>query len=214
MKSQFYKLTLVTNKNNSTEDDYFNFIKICAASGITAVQLREKNYSYQALLAFGRKLKHILDDFHIPLIINDDVNLAVELDAHGVHLGQNDGSVIAARNILGPDKIIGLSVDSIENLHIANQLPINYVGIGAIFPSNSKMDIAKIWGIPTLKQATLLSKHPTVAIGGINERNAGDVIATGCNGIAAIEAFHVTNNPEITIKNLRNIVDMKGKCSC
>jgi thiamine-phosphate pyrophosphorylase len=211
MKNQFYKLCLVTNKGNNHEDQYLNFIKICAKSGISSVQLREKNTPYESLLKFGKMLKETLAPFNIPLIINDNLDLALELDADGVHLGQEDGNIAAARNILGPDKIIGISINSLDQLYAANLLPVNYVGCGAIFPTKNKIDVSTIWGIEGLKQLSTLSKHPVVAIGGIDESNASEVISAGANGIAAIGVFHDVLDPESTTKNLYNIINMGEK---
>lgn len=207
MNHQFYKLMLVTNKRNIPEDEYLQLIQVCAISGITAVQLREKSLSYRSLLKLGRALKEILSPLNIPLIVNDHVNLALELDAEGVHLGQADGDAKVARDLLGPDKIIGISIDSMANLQVANELPIDYVGIGAIFPTRNKANVTTIWDIAGLKQASLLSKHPIVAIGGIHENNAAAVMQAGSQGIAAIGAFHDTIDPGVTTKKLRSIVE-------
>jgi len=198
----FYKLVLVTDKNHRSVNEYLHFIKTCAESGITAVQLREKRLSYQALLTFGEQLKLLLDQANLPLIINDSVELALALNASGVHLGQNDGDIHTARQALGPDKIIGVSIDSVENLLVANELPINYVGIGAIFPTKNKKNVSTIWGIDGLRQLIPLSKHPVIAIGGINTRNAKSVIATGVDGIAAIGVFHEASDPHSIITSI------------
>lgn len=202
MKNNDYKLTLITHKNNTSLDEYLQFITICAQSGITALQLREKNLSFNALVALGRQLQVVLKPFNIPLIINDNIDLALELDADGVHLGQSDGSHSAARKRLGPHKIIGVSIDSLQNLESANELPIDYVGIGAIFPTQTKSNVTTIWGIAGLQQLAPLSKHPIIAIGGINESNASCVFQAGAHGIAVIGAIHQTNDPATTIKKL------------
>ncbi len=211
MKNQFYKLCLVTNKGNNHEDKYLNFIKVCAKSGITSVQLREKNIPYESLLKFGKMLKETLLAFNIALIINDNVDLALELDADGVHLGQTDGDIMAVRKILGPNKIIGISINSLDQLYAANLLPVNYAGCGAIFPTKNKSDVATIWGIEGLKQLSALSKHPLVAIGGIDEYNASEVMRAGADGIAAIGAFHDAMDPEATTKKLYNIINIGEK---
>jgi len=198
---------LVTNKGNLPIDDYLKFIAICASAGITSVQLREKKLSRAALLDFGGKLKAILKPFKIPLIINDNVEVAYQLDAEGVHLGQSDGSALEARQKLGKDKIIGLSISTKEQLQAANTLPIDYVGIGAIFPTRNKANISTIWGCEGLKKIAPLSVRPVIAIGGINETNILEVIRAGAHGIAAIGAFHDTQEPENTIRNLSNNIE-------
>ena len=207
----FYKLMLVTNRQHTPINDYLAFIEVCANAGVTSVQLREKNQTPEALLEFGEKLKHILDPLSIPLIVNDDVELAFKLDASGVHLGQTDGNPERARALLGPDKIIGVSIDTEDNLLSANQLPIDYVGIGAIFPTNNKNNVATIWGTQRLSQLSSQSKHPIIGIGGINESNAAEVLIAGACGIAIIGALHDANDPKLTTQNLRHIIDNRGK---
>lgn len=206
MKIPYYTLMLVTHKNNTPTHDYLHFIQCCAESGITAVQLREKNASYAELLDLGQQIKRILAPFNIPLIINDNVTLAIELNAGGVHLGQSDSCPTSARQRLGAEKIIGLSIDSVENLHAANQLPIDYVGIGAIFPTATKHNVATIWGTEGLTTLSTLSKHPIVAIGGINESNTSNVKRAGAHGIAVIGALHDSVDPKNTVNNLRHLI--------
>lgn len=200
---------LVTNKGEASLKQYLDFIKICASSGITSLQLREKKAPYKDLLELGKRLKEILTPHNIPLIINDNIQLAIELNADGVHLGQSDGDHAMARKILGKDKIIGVSVNSFAEMQIANRLAIDYVGVGAIFPTTSKSDIATIWGINGLKQLSEIAEHPMIAIGGINETNASSVIAAGASGIAVINAIHNADNPELTIKNFLRIMESK-----
>ncbi len=208
----FYKLMLVTQKiTDLSIDKYLVFIKTCLDSGITSLQLREKNASYECLLEFGTQLKKILSPYGVPLIINDHLQLAIDLEAEGVHLGQTDGDPVKARDILGPEKIIGLSIDSHENLMTANQSPLHYVGIGAIFETMHKKNVSKIWGIKGLETLSLLSKHPIVAIGGINESNAHSVMLAGTNGIAVIGALHHSANPALTVKKLLQIIESRGK---
>ena len=206
MKSQYHRLMLVTNSSETLCDDYLKFIELCARSGITALQLRHKTASYESLFQFGLMLKKVLSPYRIPLIVNDNVNLAIELDADGVHLGQADGSPQKARDLLGSEKIIGVTIDSINDLHDANLLPINYVGVGAIFPTQNKPDVKTIWGIDGLSKLSMISEHNIVAIGGINESNIRDVMLAGAKGVAVIGAIHNTINPSLTIKRFKKII--------
>ena len=202
---------LITNRQNKPMVDYLKFIKSCATAGITSVQLREKGQSRDDLLMFGQQLKRILAPLNIPLIINDDLELALELDADGVHLGQTDGDPIWARKKLGPSKLIGVSIDSEENLIRANTLPIDYVGIGAIFLTTNKKNINTLWGTEGLQRLALGTHHPIVGIGGINENNAADVLSSGAQGIAIIGALHDAENPHQITKALRHIIDNRGQ---
>lgn len=206
----FYSLILVTNKGDTSIQKYISFIESCIDGGVTCVQLREKSMNGGEQLAFGLALKHMLDRRNIPLIINDDARLCLELDTAGVHLGQSDGDVRKARAMLGSKKVIGLTVNSIEQIAVANLLPVDYIGVGAIFPTVSKPDVESIWGINGLKRASAASAHPIVAIGGINENNASSVMRAGANGIAAIGAFHNADNPYSVARKLADIVKRKN----
>ena len=196
-------LTNCSIRNNQ----YLQFIDDCAKAGITHVQLRQKNWSFPDLLAFGQDLKSILSKYQLPLIINDNLKLAAELDAEGIHLGQSDSKVADARDILGPNKIIGLSIESIEELEQANQLnSINYVAASAVFASKTKHNLKKIWGIDGLRQFCTLSKHPVIAIGGINNTNIPSLLTTGINGIAIISAIHEATAPKEYIYQLKTLL--------
>lgn len=195
MQHPAWRLMLVSNKQSTPTATYLSFIEHCVVNGVTAIQLREKNLDYAALRSFALQLKQLLDAAQIPLIINDHVELCHEIGAAGVHLGQHDTDVETARKRLGPDKIIGLSVNNLEQIQHANTLPIDYIGIGAIFQTQHKPDIETIWGLSGLTAACLLARQPTVAIGGITLANAASVIGCGVHGIAAIGAFHAAIDP-------------------
>lgn len=196
--------TLVTHTQAMGLDNYPDFLNRCVQGGVDSVQLREKHLPYSELLNLGKMLKTYLDTLGIPLIINDHVRLCAELDAAGVHLGQGDGDASAARKLLGRDKIIGLTVDNVSQLNNANSLPIDYVGVGAIFPSQSKADVKTLWGVIGLRQALALSTHPIIAIGGIDACNVSAVWQTGVHGVAAIAALHQAPCPKTAAKILSN----------
>ena len=149
----------------------------------------------------------MLDPLHIPLIINDHIDVAIELNASGVHLGQSDGDPLLARQRLGSDKIIGLSIDSKDQLLAANDLPLDYVGIGAVFPTTSKHHVSTVWGIDGLKKLAKISKHPIVGIGGINKKNTEEVMLAGASGIAVIAALHDADDPSQLTHDLRYMID-------
>ena len=206
MKANFWQLTLVTNKGNTPTAPYLEFIEVCLKAGITCVQLREKSLPGEDLLDFGSSLKRLLDLYNVPLIVNDDIDLCIKLKACGVHLGQSDTEVTKARSALGTDKIIGLSVNTIEQIQSSLTLAIDYIGVGAIFPTNNKPDVETIWGLGGLNQASLVSSRTIVAIGGIDENNTFSIINSGADGIAAIGAFHQAADPFLTTKNLIKII--------
>lgn len=198
-------LMLVTNKGDAPWAPYLDFIEACAASGLSAVQLREKNMDQMTLLKFGRAIKKILAPFNTTFIVNDNIKLCMALDADGVHLGQQDESAKRARKILGHEKLIGLSINTEQEACHANTLPINYIGVGAIFPTQNKANVATIWGIAGLAKVKALSHHPIIAIGGIDESNAATIAATGVHGMAAIAAFQTSTNPSLTTQHLLHL---------
>ncbi|ADZ18225.1 thiamine phosphate synthase [Chlamydia psittaci] len=212
MEENFFKLILITNKQNISVEEYLDFVCACVHSGVTSVQLREKELSYRELLGFGEALKSMLDPLEIPLIVSDSVSVCLDLDATGVHLGQTDGDVIEARELLGSDKIIGWNVNTLDQLLNANTLPIDYLGLSAMFATQNKPDATNLWGFSGLEQAVSLCEHPIVAIGGIDESNAAEVIEAGAAGIAAIGVFHSAQNPGLVTKTLREIVDRGLRC--
>jgi len=199
MPKHFYQLMLVTEVTK--QDSYITFIEKILPFGITAVQLRWKDANYKAIYNLGTALKPLLRRHNIPLIVNDSLKLASDLDADGLHLGQADGDIITARNALGSKKIIGLSVSSVDESLVANALPLDYVGTGAVFPTNSKRD-ATIIGLNTLQSIVKHSRHKVIAIGGINESNITDTLSTGINGVAIISAIHHAHDPCHTTHSL------------
>jgi thiamine-phosphate pyrophosphorylase len=211
MKLQFHQLMLVTHKYKTTLPDYLLFIEACVKNGVSSVQLRQKQANIDELISFGLALKKTLSPYHVPLIVNDHLDVAVNLNAEGLHLGQDDGDVLRARNILGPKKIIGLTVNSLDELQKANHLPINYVGVGAIFQTANKPNVRQIWGCKGLSEAVSNSNHPVIAIGGIDEKNLSGVLNTNVHGIAAIGAFHNSPYPEKTTQSLANSIKKRNR---
>lgn len=205
------ELCLVTQINNQSVEDYLKFIELAIKGGVTLVQLRDKSNSLSTIRSLALALKALLTKLHIPLIINDYVTLAVEIDADGVHLGQSDMSPFQARCLLGPDKIIGYSVETYSELKQANELNcIDYIAASAVFPSQTKANCKTIWNLDGLKQLATLSKHPVVAIGGINAHNVIQVIRNGACGVAVVSALHEYKNPFVMAKELiRNIQEGK-----
>ncbi|WP_348663742.1 thiamine phosphate synthase [Chlamydia vaughanii] len=212
MEEDFFKLMLVTNKKNTPVDEYLDFVTSCVQAGVTSVQLREKELPREELVNFGKSLKVILDSEDVPLIISDSVPLCLELDASGVHLGQTDGDVIEARENLGPDKIIGWNVNTLDQLLTANTLPIDYLGLSAMFATQNKPEATNLWGFSGLEQAVSLCEHPIIAVGGIEENNVAKVMEAGAAGIAAIGVFHAAKDPIAVTKTLRAIIDGEFIC--
>jgi thiamine-phosphate pyrophosphorylase len=193
----YLKLCLVTHRQTEPFSLYQNFLREAIKGGVTSIQLREKSSDIVHIQQMAQDLKLFLDPLNIPLIINDHINIAKDIDAAGVHLGQSDLHPSDARAYLGPAKIIGWSIETLEQLEIANHLTcIDYIGISAIFPSQTKTDCKTIWGLDGLKNLSQHSKHPIVAIGGINQKNIYDIFQCGADGAAIVSAIHKHADPK------------------
>ena len=186
---QALKLYLVTDRELSLGRSLEEVVSEAVAGGVTMVQLREKDAATGEFVELGRRLMSLLKPLGVPLIINDRVDVALAVDADGVHIGQSDMSYADARRLLGPEKIIGLSVENFEDLEAANKLDVDYIGISPVYGTPTKTDTAEPFGLEGLKEAVRLSLHPTVAIGGMNVATAGEVIAAGADGVAVVSAI-------------------------
>lgn len=167
-----------------------NTTKIAVSNGVTAIQLRsEREFSgkdwYYAALA----LKEALNDTSVPLFINDHVDIALAVDADGVHIGQSDLPVDVARQLIGKDKWLGLSVTNQQQLKAVPWQQVNYIGIGPIFPTTTKKNATVAIGTEQLTELVKLKQCPAVAIGGIDESNVTSIIQTGIDGVAVVSAI-------------------------
>lgn len=201
------KLCLITNyTEQQTFAEYLLLIKEAARAGITMLQLRDKSRSYLEIKQMALELKKLLTNFDIPLIINDYVELAQEIDAEGVHIGQSDIELEKAIKILAPNKIIGVSIEKLSDLKSINQFNANlYVSASAVFQSSTKNNCKTIWGIDGLKEIIVQSLYPVMAIGNINKENAKSVIQAGAAGVAVISALHNSSPYSSTIELLNQL---------
>ncbi len=188
-------LYLVTDSDLAGSRDLEQIVRQAAAGGATIVQLREKELATGEFIARARRLKAALAPYSIPLIINDRVDVALASDADGVHIGQSDMSYEDARAILGPDKIIGLSVENLEEVEAANALDVDYIGISPLHSTPTKTDTALPFGIEGCTRAVNISHHPTVAIGGINLGNITQTMQCGVDGVAVVSAIVCAEDP-------------------
>ena len=171
------------------------------------MQLREKDAATGEFVELARRLMAVLKPLGVPLIINDRVDVALAVDADGVHIGQSDMSYADARRLLGPDKIIGLSVENFEDLDAANALDVDYIGISPVYGTPTKTDTAEPFGLEGLRKAVQMSVHPTVAIGGMNASTVGDVMAAGTDGVAVVSAICSAPSPRAAAAELLNIIN-------
>ena len=210
MKNQL-KLYLVTDRSLSSGRSLEEVVSEAVAGGVTMVQLREKDASTGEFVELAFRLKEILKPYNVPLIINDRVDVALAVDAEGLHIGQSDMPYEIARILLGPDKIIGLSVENMDDLLEANRLDVDYVGISPVYGTPTKTDTAEPFGLEGLRRAVALSDHPTVAIGGMNAGTIADVIAAGTDGVAVVSAICSADSPRSAAKELLEIIDRSGQ---
>ncbi|WP_175330526.1 MULTISPECIES: thiamine phosphate synthase [Candidatus Ichthyocystis] len=202
MDHEKLRLVLVTNRRTNDIDQYIDFVCKCAQWGATCIQLREKNTDTETRTAIAESLITRLRKLNVPIIINDDVCICEKVDADGVHLGQTDGSVIEARKKLGSSKIIGWSVYNYDHILLSHELPIDYIGIGPVFTSSNKANLAAL-GLNLLRKLSEKARHCVVAIGGINEFNVDKVLRCGADGVACIESIHNSESTYTTIRRLR-----------
>lgn len=183
-----YGLYLVTDRDILKGRDLCQAVESAIVGGVTMVQLREKDASSRAFYEAARRVKDITVRHHVPFIINDRMDIALAVDADGLHVGQDDLPLVTARRIMGRDKLIGVSVFTVQEALLASEQGADYLGVGAIFPTPSKQDARSV-SLATLKAIKESVDIPVVAIGGINLANAASVLATGVSGIAVISAI-------------------------
>ncbi|ACH40455.1 4-amino-5-hydroxymethyl-2-methylpyrimidine-phosphate kinase and thiamin monophosphate synthase [Citrifermentans bemidjiense Bem] len=180
-----------------------------SSGGVAVLQYRDKVRSYEERLELGQELKHLCTEFQVEFIVNDDVELAFALDADGVHLGQDDGDPAAAREALGPKKMIGISTHSLTEALEAQEAGADYVGFGAIYPTDSK-EVEHIQGPEKLVLLKEKLRIPVVAIGGITRDNACAVIDAGADAIAVISAVLSARSPALAATELALLFNRKA----
>ena len=170
------------------------------------VQLREKEMSDEEMILLARQLHEKLKPTGVPLIINDRVNVAMAVDAEGVHVGQSDMAYKDARRILGPNKIIGLSCENMQQVVEANDFDVDYIGISPVFSTPTKTDTAAPFGLEGLREARRISRHEIVAIGGINVSNIRDIRDAGADSAAVVSAIVESANPMTAASVLKSLI--------
>lgn len=197
----YLKVYLVTDRGLSRGRSVEEVVLKAVRGGATIVQLREKEASTLDFYRLALRVKTALTGTGVPLIINDRVDIALAVDADGVHIGQSDMPYPVTRRLLGYDKIIGLTTDTFEELETANAYNIDYVAFQA-YSTTTKPDAVEGFGPEGLKKAVALTNHPLVAIGGIHLDNAETVARTGVDGIAVVSEIMSAENPGLAAENL------------
>ena len=183
-----YKLYLVTDRGLLAGRDLCEAVEKAVEGGVTLVQLREKDTSTLEFYNEALKLKEILNKHKVPLIINDRLDIALAIDADGLHIGQDDMPLEVARKLLGENKIIGVSTGTVEEALLAEKAGADYLGVGAVFTTTTKDDAGTVT-LEELKRIKEVVSIPVVAIGGINLVNASKAIETGIDGISVVSAI-------------------------
>lgn len=210
MKNFDLSLYLVTDRSLSLGRPLEYIVEEAVKGGVTMVQLREKECSSKEFYLQAMALKKCLKPYNIPLIINDRLDIALACDAEGLHIGQSDLPYEVARKILGKDKIIGLSVENKQDALDANKLDVDYIGISPVFGTPTKTDTAQELGLAGVHEISLVSKHLSVGIGGINSSNARKIIQAGADGISVVSAIMSAADPRIAASELYLIVKEGG----
>ncbi len=181
-------LYLVTDRRWLGEKTLWDGVEEAIRGGVTLVQLREKEIPSREYFELAQRVKEVTDRHDIPLIINNRIDIALAIDAHGVHLGPEDLPVPIARKLLGNGKIIGSSAASVDEALLLQAQGADYLGVGAIFPTATKRGTEKV-GLEDLRGIKSAVHIPVVAIGGIKAENAKSVIETGVDGVAVVSAI-------------------------
>ena len=191
MNREALRLYLVTNRYQDSLESFLKKVETACRSGVTIVQLREKNLTTNQYYQLAKQVKEITDAYQVPLIIDDRLDVCLAVDAAGLHIGDDELPVSVARQVLGPEKILGVTAKTVKRALEAEEGGADYLGTGAIFPTTTKEN-APITLISTLKTICQRVAIPVVAIGGLTSENIDQLIGTGIAGVAAVSYTHLT----------------------
>lgn len=197
-------LYLVTDSTNRNIDSFCRIVEQALQGGVTLVQLREKTATSREFYQRALRIKEVTDRFQVPLIINDRLDIALAVNAAGLHIGQEDLPVAVARRLLGPDKILGATAATVADALAAQAAGADYLGSGAVYPTGTKPGKA-ILPLPVLAQIKQALRIPVVAIGGITADNIGPVRDAGVDGVAVVSAIMDSADPAAAAKTLKTI---------
>ena len=185
MNREALRLYLVTNRYQDSLENFLEKVETACRSGVTIVQLREKNLTTNQYYQLAKQVKEITDAYQVPLIIDDRLDICLAVDAAGLHIGDDELPVSVARQVLGPEKILGVTAKTVKRALEAEEGGADYLGTGAIFPTTTKEN-APITLISTLKTICQRVAIPVVAIGGLTSENIDQLIDTGIAGVAVV----------------------------
>ena len=196
MNREALRLYLVTNRYQDSVERFLEKVETACRSGVTIVQLREKNLTTNQYYQLAKQVKEITDAYQVPLIIDDRLDVCLAFDAAGLHIGDDELPVSVARQVLGPEKILGVTAKTVKRALEAEEGGADYLGTGAIFPTTTKEN-APITLISTLKTICQTVAIPVVAIGGLTSENIDQLAATGIAGVAVVRDLMQAKDIEV-----------------
>ena len=194
-------LYAVTDRRWLSGSSLHNQVEQAILGGATFIQLREKDMDPEAFLQEAVDIKQVCAKYHVPFVINDNVDVARKVNADGIHVGQSDMEADDVRKLIGPDKILGVSAETVEQAVLAEQRGADYLGVGAVFPTGSKAD-AEAVDFAVLKEICQTVHIPVIAIGGITKENLRQLSGSGICGIAVISAIFAQKDVRAAAKQL------------
>lgn len=201
-----YSLYLVTDQGLCPGRDLVDVVMEAVAGGVNIVQIREKNSDIRDFFHLAMAIKKALQYSNVPLIINDRVDVALACQADGVHVGQTDLPISVVREMIGPDRIVGVSINTYEQIKETLQNEVDYLSLSPVFPTPTKADTTEPFGIQGLTKARQITDKPLITIGGINKSNLREIISTGMDGVAVVSAICSAPNPEAAARELADII--------
>ena len=196
----------VTDRHWLGDETLYDQVKKALDGGATFVQLREKKLDREDFLAEALEIQKLCKKYGVPFVINDEVSIAKDIDADGVHVGQSDMEAMDVRKVLGPDKILGVSAQTVEQAIIAEKHGADYLGVGAVFATGSKDDADDV-SHETLKAICEAVSIPVIAIGGITKDNVSELAGSGICGVAVISAIFGQNDIKKATEELKASVE-------
>lgn len=200
-----YSLYLCTNSEINNDYPLEHCVEQAILGGVTIVQIREKEKNYNEFFQIASRIKKVTDKYDIPLIINDNLEVAKNIKADGIHIGQNDISCLEARKILGPEKIIGVTVTNLNEAKKAIEDGASYLGVGAIYKSTTKKD-ALVVGVDKLRKIADYSSIPVIVIGGINKNTIPMLKNIKIDGYAMVRPILAQKNIIDSTEKLKNLI--------
>ena len=199
------RLCLVTDRGLAGGRSIIDVALAAVRGGATMVQLRDKDATTRAFVEQARALKAALAPLGVPLAINDRLDVALAVDADGLHVGQDDMPVEAARRLIGPGKFIGLSITAVDQVLRPDAAAADYLGVGPIYAQQTKSDAAAPLGLDGLRRIRVLTRRPIVAIGGLTPDNSALVLAAGADGLAVVSAIVAAADPEAAARRFMGL---------